>query len=172
MSRVRQVIFNQLCLALAGLVLVGCPYTFHKDQTPQAKQNVVGKEEKKRPHGSSSAVVMNFRVKVEAAEQIKPGTQVSGSSKFEIAPSKTDNTPISVEQEFVLTLLDGKAVRAKKAATGLVTPGEYQTDFILDVPDGVPPGLYPLNITLYVNGKKTLHKSLTLQVVVVQESGK
>lgn len=154
-------------MVLAGLVLVGCPYTFHKDPPPPGWGDVAGKVKKKRLPG----VVMNFRVKVEAADQIKPGTQVSGASNFDFAPSKTDNTPISVEQEFVLTLLDGKAVRAKKAATGLVTPGEYQTDFTLDVPDGVPPGLYQLQITLYVNGKSALHKSLMLQVVAVQKSG-
>lgn len=111
--------------------------------------------------------VLQYETTLEEAGRVSPGQKLVVSSTIEIVQGTTERQVV-VEEELRLSRPDGSELRtARKTANEIKGGGQYKTTFIVTLPEGVAQGQYPVQTTLFINGRNVVTKSLQMQVVEV-----
>jgi hypothetical protein len=109
--------------------------------------------------------VLTYETILGESGRVSPGQKLVVSSTIEIVQG-TAERQVVVEEELRLSRPDGGDLRtARKAANEIKGGGQYKTTFIVTMPEGVEQGRYPVQTTLFINGRNVVTKSLQMQVV-------
>jgi hypothetical protein len=149
---------------VAGLACVA--WNYKVDQTKTAAQ--VNASYRQANNGTLPVApkVTAYSVSSYPSATLYSGQPLTIASTIEVVQGSNNVTPLVEQEMFVYH--DGKVVgSAKKVANLGNGAGEFQTQFTLQLPKGVPQGVYPVKTSLYLNGVKVEDKSLNVQVVSI-----
>ena len=111
------------------------------------------------------STLVRYSVNSVPSSILNSGNPLILDSKIEVVQGSNGARPV-VEQELIITH-DGKIVsKAKKVANLGLGAGEYQVNFQLNLPKGVPQGDYPVYTAIYIDGKKVRENNIPVQVVL------
>lgn len=153
----------------AGLASLAClAWNYNSEQTKTAEQ--VQHEYKAANRGAlpTQSQVVRYDTRFDPTNKVTPGKQLTLASTIEVVQGSADTSAPVIEEEMTIVKPDGSEIKARKQANEGHGAGGYKTSFAMAMPVGVPQGDYPVRTALYVNGKKTDEKRLSMQVVAVE----
>jgi hypothetical protein len=150
-----------------GLGALACAaWNYNVAQTKTAEQSVVDYRRANAGRVPTQAVVTTFNTRMDPNGTVRPGGNMTVTSRIEVVPGTTQANPI-IEEELVLIKPDKTTTTARKRANPNGDAGAFETKFSMTMPEGVPQGTYPVKTTLYVDGRASRTNDLNLQVVAL-----
>lgn len=152
--------------AAAGGVLaaLGCiAYTVETIKTRSAAEVEKDYETASRKSLPELTTVTGYEAAFAPKPVVRPGESTTVKSEITLIKGKNDPAP-KVEEE--LQLLDPQGKPRSKSRKTLTTDGsgEYTNTFAFKMPAGIPDGVYPVQMALYVNDQPVQRTDLKLQV--------
>ena len=100
---------------------------------------------------------------------LQPGNSVASGSNAtlvsDIALVKGQNSPEpKVEESLEMRAPDGKVLNTTRKTAQVHGSGEFENRFNFNLPKGVDEGVYPVDLTLYVDGERKDSRSVRMQV--------
>jgi hypothetical protein len=151
--------------AVGGAVgALGClAYNYSTRQKRSAEQVEKAYEDKKGTLPEQTEVT-SYAASLRPGSAISGGTQAMVVSNVELVKGRESPQP-SVEEAVEMRSPDGKVLnRTRKSAQSIKASGEYENQFKFTLPEGVDDGVYPIALTLYVDGEKKQSRSVQMQV--------
>lgn len=150
----------------AGIASLACAaWNYNVKQTKTAEQVQTEYKTVNAGRLPTESKVTSFTTKFEPNGNVKPGGRMVAVSNIEVVQG-TDGVKPVIEEELTLVKPDGTEQKSpKKIANEASGGGAFQTTFSMNMPQGVPQGIYPVKTALYVNGKPAGTNKLSMQVV-------
>lgn len=151
----------------AGLASLACvAWNYNVRQTKSAAQ--VQQEFRNANQGQlpTQTKVQNYDTRFEPNAAVASGGKLTVVSTIDVVQG-TANPMTVVEEELTLVRPDGSEVKSRKKADAIRGTGGYATTFSMNMPQGVPQGVYPVRTALFINGAQVGSKSLQMQVVSI-----
>lgn len=148
--------------AVGGLACVAWNYRVKQLQTAEQ----INARYKLANNGAlpSQARVVSYEARPAPSTTFSAGTPVVINSVIGVVDGSDGKKPV-IEQELVVTHAGQVVSRSRKIANLNQGAGQYQTDFTVKLPQGVPQGSYPVQTIVYLNGTPVQRKDLSFQVV-------
>lgn len=151
---------------LASLACVAFNYNSRQTRTgAQVQQEYRAANRGQLPVKNS---LMRYETAMEGGYFVKPGNAMVIRSDIVVVQGTGDGAP-RLEEELVLHRPDGRKVIQRKAANpsgGGTSAGAFSTSYRMNMPQGVPQGNYPVDMTLYLDGQRVASRKLSAQVVL------
>jgi hypothetical protein len=151
--------------AVGGAVgALGClAYNYSTRQKRSAKQVEKAYQEKQGALPQQTEVV-NYSAVLQPGSAVASGAKATVVSNIELVKGRDAPQP-KVEEQVEMRSPDGKVLnRARKPAQAIEGSGEYENQFKFTLPEGVDEGVYPIKLTLYVDGQEKQTRSVQMQV--------
>jgi hypothetical protein len=151
--------------AVGGAVgALGClAYNYSTRQKRSAKQVEQAYQEKQGTLPQRTEVV-SYSAALQPGTAVASGTKATLVSNIELVKGRDAPQP-KVEEQVEMRSPDGKVLnRARKPAQSIDGSGEYENQFKFTLPEGVDDGIYPIALTLYVDGQEKQTRSVQMQV--------
>lgn len=151
----------------AGAGALACmAWNYHTKQTKTAEQV---QRDYRTAHGSlpRESRITTYNVNFAPTSRIAAGDATGLRSTIEVVQGTAAPSPI-VEQEMVITKPDGSELRARKRANEGYGAGQFEGNFDVRMPRGVPQGDYPVRTAIYLDGQRVASRDMTLQVVAAR----
>ena len=151
--------------AVGGAVgaLACIAYNYSTRQKRSAKQ--VEKEyENKNGALPPKTQVLRYSAALQPNNMVSSGSSATLVSNIELVKGRDAAEP-KVEEALEMRSPDGKVVNtARKSAQGIKGSGEFENQFTFTLPKGVDEGIYPIDLTLYVDGERKDTRAVRMQV--------
>jgi hypothetical protein len=154
----------------AGLASLACVAWNYNSQQTKSAQQVQAEYKKKMGTLPVQSHIASFNSNFKPTNVVKSGSKMTVVSNIEIVQG-TDGVKPLVEEAFSITKPDGTVQTSpRKVANESGDAGAYQTSFAINMPQGVPQGVYPIKVSVYVNGQPSGTNYLNMQVVTAGEN--
>lgn len=151
----------------ASLASLACVvWNYSVKQTKTAEQVETEYRSSNRGQLPARSKVVGYDTRFDPGDKISPGGKMTVVSNITVVQGSADPKP-SLEEELTLIRPDGSAVRSRKQASENQGSGAYMTSYSMTMPTGVPQGVYPVKLALFMNGQKIAGKDLSIQVVAL-----
>lgn len=155
----------------AGLASLVCmTWNYNVKQTKTAEQVQTEYRSANRGQLPDHNKVVGYDIRFDPGAKVSPGGKVMVVSNIVVVQGTADPKP-ALEEELTLIRPDGSEVKSRKKANEGQGAGSYTTNYSMTMPAGVPQGIYPVKMALFMNGKKVAGKDMSMQVVALP-SGK
>lgn len=147
---------------LASLACVAWNYNAHQTKTAEQVQH----DYKAANQGQVpvQSRVLAYDTRFDPNAKVSPGGKMTVVSNIEVVQGTGDAKPV-LEEELTLVRPDGSEIKSRKKANENQGAGAYSTSYSMNMPSGVPQGMYPVKTALFLNGTKVAGKDLSMQVV-------
>lgn len=148
--------------AAAGAL--GCLVYKHETIRTRTAEQVEDEYKQANKALPEKTTVTAYKAKLSPTAVVAKGTSATVVSEFTVLEGNAE-TPSKVEEELVL--LDPSGAKRSSARKPVETDGSgaYKNQFSFKMPAGVPDGIYPLNMALYVDDELVKSSSLKMQVI-------
>lgn len=151
--------------AVGGAVgaLACVAYNYSTRQKRSADQ-VEKDYEKKQGTLPDRTQVLHYSAAMQPTNMVASGGSATLVSNVELVRGRKALEP-NVEEGLEMRSPDGKVLnQTRKTAQAIRGSGEYENQFKFTLPQGVDEGIYPVDLTLYVDGERRDTKSVRMQV--------
>lgn len=151
----------------AGLGALGCvAMNYQSEQVKTAQQAEHDYQAANKGELPEQATLVKYETAFTPAS-VRPGQKALTNSYIEVVPGTKDANPL-VEEEITLYKPDGSSITtARKQLSTSNSAGGFKGGFAFQMPEGVPQGVYPVKMALYLNKTKVSGQDIKLQVVQI-----
>ena len=143
---------------------LGCLVYNYSTRQKRSAQQVEHVYEETHPELPQQTLVTSYNAELRPNKAIAAGNAATLVSSVELVQGRGSPAP-NVEEAVEMRSPDGKVLnRTRKTAQAIQGSGEYENQFHFTLPQGVDEGVYPINVTLYVDGQQKEQRSVRMQV--------
>ncbi len=152
--------------ALAGGVCFAINYEVRKTKTAQQSEQDYQRANKGKPLPAQTQVVyLNSKM---SKTKLTSGEQTQSLTTVEIVKG-TNDPAVALQERLTLYKPDGTRLQeVVKTINPDASSGQYESQFTIPMPKGVPDGLYPVKSEIVVNGEVKASKDKGFQIAVIQ----
>lgn len=107
--------------------------------------------------------VLHYSASMQPTTTVTGGGTATLVTDVELVKGRNSPQP-KVEEALEMRGPDGKVVNTARKSAAIKGSGEFENQFRFTLPQGVDEGIYPVDLTLYVDGEKKDAQSLRMQV--------